>query len=166
MTGAEPLDAALAYAQRGWRVLPVYSAEDGGRCTCEKGRECDSPGKHPRTRRGGKDATTDEGQIKEWWTEWPEANVGIATGEQSGLLVFDVDPRHGGDKSLAGFEAEHGHLPLTPKVSTGGGGCHLYFQYPSGGASCRVNWMTGSSHWGAKRTFGMTPTARDTPLSR
>ncbi len=60
----EPLDAALAYARRGWPVLPVHSAEDGGRCTCEKGRECDSPGKHPRTRHGVKDATTDEGQIK------------------------------------------------------------------------------------------------------
>ena len=122
----EPLDAALAYARRGWCVLPVYSAEDGGQCTCEKGRECESPGKHPRTRRGGKDATIDEGQIKEWWTEWPDSNVGIATG--NGLIVLDVDGREGFE-TLRKLQDQYGNLSETYAVRTGRG-LHYYYLWP------------------------------------
>ena len=63
---------------------------------------------------------------------WPTANVGIATGARSGLVVLDVDPRHGGDEQLAAFEAEHGKLPETAAVVTGGGGAHYYFNHPGG----------------------------------
>jgi Bifunctional DNA primase/polymerase, N-terminal/Primase C terminal 1 (PriCT-1) len=41
--------------------------------------------------------------------------------------VIDVDPRHGGNDSLAELERRHGPLPDTPRVLTGGGGVHLYF---------------------------------------
>ena len=54
-------------------------------------------------------------------------NWGIATGEGSGVWVLDIDPRHGGDKTLAQLEAQHGPLPLTPTVGTGGGGKQFYF---------------------------------------
>jgi hypothetical protein len=70
--------------------------------------------------------------LAEWWRRWPAANVGIATGARSGLLVLDVDPRHGGDDVLAALEAEHGRLPDTATVVTGGGGAHFYFAHPGG----------------------------------
>ena len=54
---------ALRYARRGWRVLPLFTASDG-RCSCAAGQSCDHPGKHPRTRNGVKDATTDERSLK------------------------------------------------------------------------------------------------------
>lgn len=87
--------------------------------------------KSPFTKNGFKDATRDFTQIQTWWSHWPNANIGIATGE-SGIVVLDVDPRHCGDQALEGLEAQHGKLPLTPEVLTGGGGRHLYFKSPEG----------------------------------
>ena len=119
----EPLDTALAYARRGWRVLPVYSTEDGGRCTCEKGRQCDSPGKHPVTPHGVKDATTDKNQIRAWWTRCPDSNVGVATG--NGLIVLDVDGSEGVE-TLRKLQDQYGKLPETYLVQTGKG-LHYYY---------------------------------------
>ena len=66
-----------------------------------------------------------------WWEfEHQVSNMGIRTGPESGLVVLDVDPRHGGDESLRQLEDQHGPLPETPTVRTGGGGQHFYFQHP------------------------------------
>ena len=89
-------------------------------------------GKHPRTVHGLKDATTDELRIQAWWSQWPDANVGIITGAKSGLVILDIDPRNGGDDSLAELERTHGLLPKTIESLTGGGGQHLFFQHPGG----------------------------------
>jgi hypothetical protein len=62
----------------------------------------------------------------------PDAGVGIVTGAVSGLVVVDVDLRHGGDVSLEGLEREHGRIPTTVECRTGGGGRHLYFTHPGG----------------------------------
>lgn len=86
-----PLDAALTYAGHGFKVFPVYEIDTDGRCAC--GRECGrDAGKHPRTRHGFKDATCNEAVIRTWWTRWPNASIGIRTG--NGLAVLDVDVRH------------------------------------------------------------------------
>jgi hypothetical protein len=123
------LDTALTYAQRGWAVFPLHTIIDG-RCTCGK-QACSSAGKHPRTLHGVKDATTDEVTIRQWWTQWPEANIGIATGAISGLVVLDVDPRHDGDKSLEQWRAHYGYDFLHTVTShTGGGGLHLFYTHP------------------------------------
>ena len=55
----------------------------------------------------------------------PSANVGIATVDR--LVVLDVDPRHGGDDSLAELEDANGEI-ITLAVRTGGGGYHLYLE--------------------------------------
>jgi hypothetical protein len=122
---SKKLSAALRYARRGWRVIPIYGFRDG-QCACGA-MHCDNAGKHPRTPHGVKDATTDERRIREWWTEWPNANIAIATGPASGLLVVDVDPRNGGEESLKKLFCGS-PLPSTPTVNTGGGGMHLYFK--------------------------------------
>jgi putative DNA primase/helicase len=94
---------ALRYAAKGIPVLPCR-------------------GKLPLTPHGVHDATTAPGEI----AKWPEScNVGIATGH--GLVVLDVDPRHGGDDALHELERVHGKLPATASVVTGGGGQHYYF---------------------------------------
>ena len=89
------------------------------------------------------DATTDSGQVQTWWAESPAANVGIATGVVSGLVVLDVDPAHGGDESLCDLEAEQGTLPATPTALTGGGGRHLFFAHPGGRVPNRVGLRPG-----------------------
>ena len=65
---AETGRAALAYARRGWATFPCHSIE-GGSCTCGKAR-CTSPGKHPLTTHGVKDATTNELALTAWWQVW------------------------------------------------------------------------------------------------
>jgi hypothetical protein len=65
-----------------------------------------------------------------WWHRWPDANVGVRTGAESGLVVLDIDPRHGGDETLEHLAAEHGPFPPGRTVATGGGGTHLYFRHP------------------------------------
>ena len=51
----------------------------------------------------------------------------MATGSASHISVLDIDPRHGGNKSLAALEQKHGELPSTRETLTGGGGRHLFF---------------------------------------
>ncbi|QBS37113.1 DNA primase [Thermaerobacter sp. FW80] len=123
------LRAALYYATHfRWAVLPLHSIR-GGRCTCGD-TDCKSPGKHPLTKHGVHDATRDADTIRRWWTRWPSANVGIATGRASGFWVLDVDPDKGGSEALHELEAKHGRLPDTVEAITGGGGRHILFRWP------------------------------------
>ena len=128
---ATPLSSALAYAAGGWEVFPLYSANPGG-CSCRHRSRCPHPGKHPLTRHGLLDATTDEATIRHWWRCWPSANVAVATGAISGLVVIDVDPAPGGEVSLAHLQDLMGSLPATLTAQTGGGGLHLYYRHPGG----------------------------------
>ena len=141
------LDAALVHARRGWPVLPLYepvTPEPGGPVGCSCGKAgCGNIGKHPRCDHGLKDATIDEAQIREWWAKWPEANIGVPTGAVSGMVVIDIDPRHGGDVSLEVLEDEHGKLPHTVEQLTGGGGRHLCFAHPGGTIKNRVGVRPG-----------------------
>jgi hypothetical protein len=91
-----------------------------------------SVGKHPRTHHGLKEASRNPDRIWSWWRRWPEANVGIRTGQESGLVVLDLDFRHGGEASLEELEATYDRLPATLTAHSGGGGRHLYFQHPGG----------------------------------
>ncbi len=94
-------DAALFYASLGWPVFPVEAG-----------------GKKPLTFHGCLDATTDTTQIKAWWLEHKNANVGIATG--NGLVVVDVDH----SEIPEGLD-----VPESVKVKTGKG-FHYYYSYP------------------------------------
>lgn len=126
------LAAAVDYAAvHGFCVLPLHDIT-AGHCSCRDGAACTTPGKHPRVLDWRNTASTDPDLIRRWWKQWPEANVGILTGARSGIVVLDVDPRHGGDDDLAALVAEHGALPETAVVLTGGGGLHYYFTHPGG----------------------------------
>lgn len=131
MQRESPIQFALAYATLGLGVIPVHSCLNGV-CSCRNGRSCNSPGKHPRSRNGSKDATVDAKQLQAKWRRHPESNVGIATGASSGLLVIDIDPKNGGDASFDGLVTELGHVPATPTSRTGSGGRHLLFKHPGG----------------------------------
>ncbi len=62
---------------------------------------------------------------------FPDANIGIATGKDSNLIVIDVDPRHGGWEGLQSlFERADATFPATIEAITGSDGRHFYFQMP------------------------------------
>lgn len=85
------LDDALAMAARGWRIFP-----------------CEPRGKRPAgalVPHGLHDATDDLETIRGWWAKEPEANIGLATGAASGVVVIDLD---GPPAELA-----YGHLLVT-----------------------------------------------------
>jgi hypothetical protein len=109
---AELLEAALTYAGRGLHIFPAR-------------------GKAPLTEHGFHDASTDADTVLTWWQRWPSANIAMATGPVSGIDVLDVDVQHGGGRTLAQLEREHGKLPVTTEVLTPGGGRHLWFAHSS-----------------------------------
>jgi putative DNA primase/helicase len=124
------IQSASDYTRLGWPVLPVHSIENGI-CTCRKGAACPSPGKHPRTRNGVNDATTQTETISRWHRDWPTANIGIATGKTSGILVLDIDVKTNGFESLARLSEKYGpSITDTLTADTGGGGLHLIYKSP------------------------------------
>jgi hypothetical protein len=127
------LDAALGYAARGIPVYPVHWPRPGAggvslACSCPRGAACDRPAKHPLVRHGIHDATTKPAQLKRWWSRWPAANLGLATG-----IIFDaldID----GPAGLAALRqlARAASLRFPgPVAHTGGGGWHYWFR-PTG----------------------------------
>lgn len=112
-------EAALEYAKLGFAVLPL-----------------EPRGKNPLgilVPHGVKNATTDRGVIKSWWSKAPNANVGIACGAASnGLVVIDIDnhkEHENGEESLAAWSRETGEsLPETLTAFSGSGGRHLYYR--------------------------------------
>jgi hypothetical protein len=120
--------AALSYAERCWPVFPLHSVSDG-RCTCSKAN-CSSPGKHPRTEHGFREASTEAALITRWWATWPDANVGIAMGGPARLAALDIDGP-AGEASLQELVRQHGELPATLESRTGNGR-HLLFAFPEG----------------------------------
>jgi len=107
-------DAARIYLARGWAVVPI---EPGGKRPLVRWEEFQHrlPTKQ---------------EVDAWFERWPKANVGIVTGRVSGLVVLDIDPRHDGDDSIIILERKHGPLPHSIEALTGGGGRHVYFDYP------------------------------------
>lgn len=108
------LDAALEYARAGWKVFPL------------------AEGKTPITEHAYLDATSDEHQIRAWWSATPNAWIGVAL-RPSGLVCVDVDPRNGGDITLRGLEQAHGALPRACNQRSRSGGEHIIMCDPSPG---------------------------------
>jgi len=117
----------------GWGVVPLHTPTDG-RCSCGDAT-CGHPGKHPRLAEGELaplwDAHPTREAVSAWWQRWPDANIGVLTGKLAGLVVLDIDPRHGGEASLEELIEKHGALPDGPVCITGSGGQHYYYQWPS-----------------------------------
>lgn len=114
--------AALAYAARGRSVIPMQPH-----------------GKRPLVAwREFQQRAASVAEIHRWFRHWPDANVGIVTGRISGIVVVDVDLRHGGPQCVAAAEAAQGPLPPTVEAATGGGGRHLYYAHPGAAVANRV----------------------------
>ena len=101
------LKEALQYAAKGWHVFPLLPGE-----------------KKPLVANGFKEATVSTAQITKWWTQHPNANIGISL-DTSGLCVVDVDT-HG---DVNGFESLPllGDLPDTAVARTPSGGAHYVY---------------------------------------
>jgi hypothetical protein len=112
--------AALTYAARSWPVFPVDP---------ETKKPLKSA-KHSNGKRWG--ATTDPKAIRRDLKKWPNACIGIPTGEATGFFVLDIDTDAGhgvdGIAFLAQLEATYGHLPQTLMVESPSGSLHYYYK--------------------------------------
>ena len=98
------LEAALAYAEAGFRVVPIGRGQ-----------------KYPWISQWQDKATSDPATIRKWWESRPDSGVGLATGDD--WWVLDIDNWE--DWDSLGLD-----LPETHTVNTGGGGAHLYLRMP------------------------------------
>jgi hypothetical protein len=105
------LHHALALARQSVPVFPCVNAPTD--------RERD---KKPLVPRGFHAASADPDQIRRWWTDWPNALIGVPTGSR--FVVVDVDLQHPeAQEWLASAE-----LPETRIHLTRSGGRHLLFR--------------------------------------
>ncbi len=121
MATVSRLNAALFLASQGWKVFPLHWPKDG-KCSCGKGTG-HPIGKHPLATAWQTEATTNETQISAWWGKTPEANIGLATGKDSGIIVLDIDGSEGEARV-----ADGGHEPTVTVIT--GKGRQLYFKHP------------------------------------
>lgn len=61
----------------------------------------------------------DHETIRKWFQDYPNANIGIVTGQISGIVVIDIEKGGSIDD-----------LPETVCAKTGGGGWHFYYRHP------------------------------------
>lgn len=116
------LEYALNYVRNGWPVFPLVAG-----------------GKTPLTAHGYKDATTSIAEVEQMWARYPDANIGIATGRRSNMLVIDVDVRKEGWLESMQTLA----LPQTFTVRTWSGGWHLYYAMPNERITIGAGLLTG-----------------------
>lgn len=130
------LSAALAYASRGWRVLPL-----------------EPNGKRPLTEHGVHDATFGQLALERYFAQ--PANLGLAIPDE--WLILDVDVRNDGPATLAKWLAHWGKLPTTPHQITASGGDHFVFRRPSQAVRLRTKLGPGVELLGVGRYIVAAP---------
>jgi len=124
------IDDAKALVRAGLSVVAVHGINDDGTCTCGD-ENCDRPGKHPRGRwRERCSVAATEEIIEAELRRHPDSNLGVVTGEVSGVIVLDIDSEEGKEALSEALGLKDGELPLAPTVRTGGGGWHVYVRWP------------------------------------
>ena len=127
MSANAPLiDYVRHYRSLGWVPIPLHDMSNS-ECSCPKGSDCPSAGKHPRVTQALA-KTADEYIWTGWISRWPTMNLAVLTGSEFGFFVVDIDPRHEGDINFKAFCKKHGVLPTTLEAASGGGGRHLFFK--------------------------------------
>ena len=113
-------DRAVMYAEKGWHVLPVHAGT--------KGRHEDGRSAH-HLPRGHLDASCDPATVRQWWTRWPDANIGLSLAP-SGLVALDPDT-YKPDCGWHVFIADK-TVPETLRQKSVSGGEHYVFTAEAG----------------------------------
>jgi hypothetical protein len=117
------LEHALKYLEAGFSVIPIKP---------DFNEETQKFDKKPHTHWKAYQTTLPTvDEVKSWWTKWPNAMIGILTGEVSKLYVIDCD-------TAEAYEHIQEELPdtfITPIATTPRGGKHLWVRCTNG---CRL----------------------------
>lgn len=108
---AQPfLFSAQQYSSLGLSIIPC--AGDNGKIACVKWKPYQDDCAHYKV-------------ISEWQKTFPDANIGLITGEVSGLTIVDIDTAK--PEIIRQMIQRFGDTPI--KVKTPRGGVHLYYRY-------------------------------------
>lgn len=127
----QSLKSALAYytITLRLRIFPLHDVTSGS-CSCGDSTCSKNAGKHPRITDWKRESTKDFDKVfHRWWSRWPNANIGIPTGELNGIFVVDVDQQAVWENVVESLGLE---IPDTFSYLTGGDGRHYWFRYPAG----------------------------------
>lgn len=106
----------------GWPLIEIYGVGPDGTCHCSRGRNCNTPGKHPRSNQWQTLERTEPSEYRRG------ANMGTLTGTPAGFWVLDID--QAGMGPMQDLIREHGLMPQTRVHQTGGGTYHYFFNMP------------------------------------
>jgi hypothetical protein len=123
-TRASARARAIALAKQGLWVFPVNSKSK--KPVTERGQFSDARWS----------ASDDVAVVARVFDKFPDARIGVATGE-SGLVVIDVDPRHGGGAWYDAQRAQGDALGSPYEIDTPSGGKHLYYRAPKADGKSR-----------------------------
>ena len=115
------LEAALEYREKyNYSIIPLYYVPPK-----VNGKKGDKKAYVPWTMYE-KELPTPE-DIKQWWTKWPDALIGVVTGKVSGIVTIDVDEN-------IGFVEIEKLIPdslVVPTYHTPSGGVQMLFTMPN-----------------------------------
>ena len=119
------LPQALWYVTQGFFVFPMRPNSKGFFSRDTVGVS----GENGQLHGGFKAATTDPSQIRQWWTRWPNANIGIDCG-RSGLVIVDCDEKDGlhGIDDWYDIRLDTGATEDTWISETPSGGMHVWYK--------------------------------------
>ncbi len=124
----ELFQAAASLAALGMKVVKLYGIRDDGSCTCSKGHDCPSKGKHPAGDAGWQHRATDnEDDISTWFEGCNENvrwNIGVRLGRVSGIVDIEAD-----DEQAMEVIRRYGLDQIDTTAFRGSRGPHYLFQY-------------------------------------
>lgn len=118
---------ALSYAEKGWHLVPLFGVVDPEVCTCWKGKDCGTPGKHPRDKAWHLSASNEEDTILSWFETEKPVNIGILLGPKSGVIDVELD----GPDAITAWESLGLGEIYTPTYKAGRGP-HRLFRWDEG----------------------------------
>ena len=128
------IKAAEGYLAKGLKLVPLNGIHKNGNCTCSK-HNCNSQGKHPIYAKWQENLITSLQELDHFLAQNHNRlfNIGIATGNDFGIVAVDLDVNESknvnGLNSFAQLTEQHGNVD-TVTSETGGGGIHKIYSYP------------------------------------
>lgn len=129
---------AAGYAANGWQILKLWGVVEPEVCTCWKGKDCATPGKHPVGEQWQLRATNDEQEILSWFEGEQPVNIGLLLGPRSGVVDVELD---GPEAKIAWEQLGLGEV-WTPTY-TAGRGPHRLFRWDEGLPAVAVRKVNG-----------------------
>jgi hypothetical protein len=119
--------AAMRYLMWGYAVIPLARGEKRPHKMLPVSFE-------PGVRNGIYRASDHHADVAAWWSQDKAANIGVATGSRSRLLVIDLDVKRGedGPDNFARYMRGYALPDGVPNALTPSGGWHLWLRLPHG----------------------------------